>query len=134
MVVQGLGSAWLGPAGMEDWRQSGTGLVGLQAGERSSSLLAYRMDDRRQRIVIDRAMPEGARFFGWEVPDAAALDALAARLGQAEVNGIPQPQPLADSRRFRGRISFRHPAANRRQAFYGAELHDRPFRPPPCSL
>ena len=38
------------------------------------------MDDRKQRIVIDRAMPDGARFFGWEVADAAALDALAARL------------------------------------------------------
>ena len=60
------------PRDLDDWRQFGTGLVGLQAVERSPSLLAFRMDDRKQRIVIDRALPDGARFFGWEVADAAA--------------------------------------------------------------
>ena len=80
MAVQALGYAGFGSAALDDWRQFGTGLVGLQAVERSPSLLAFRMDDRKQRIVIDRSMPEGARFFGWEVADAAALDALAARL------------------------------------------------------
>ena len=55
---------------LDDWRQFGTGLVGLQAVERGNSLLAFRMDDRKQRIVIDRAMGDGARFFGWEVADA----------------------------------------------------------------
>src|SRR5260370_4461228 len=79
MPLQALGYAGFGSSSLEDWRQFGTGLVGLQAVERSSSLLAFRMDDRKQRIVIDRAMPEGARFFGWEVAAAAALDALAAR-------------------------------------------------------
>ena len=74
---------------LDDWRQFGTGLVGLQAVERGNSLLAFRMDDRKQRIVIDRAMAEGARFFGWEVADAAALDALAARLEAAKSRSPP---------------------------------------------
>ena len=75
MAVQALGYAGFGSAALENWREFGTGLVGLQAVERSPSLLAFRMDDRKQRIVIDRALPEGARFFGWEVSDAAALEA-----------------------------------------------------------
>jgi hypothetical protein len=83
MPVQALGYAGFGSAALDDWRQFGTGLVGLQAVERSPSLLAFRMDDRKQRIVIDRAMPDGARFFGWEVANAEALDALAARLEKA---------------------------------------------------
>ena len=78
MALLGLGYAGFGSDALEDWRQFGTGLVGLQAVERGNSLLAFRMDDRKQRIVIDRAMGEGARFFGWEVTDAAALDQLAA--------------------------------------------------------
>ena len=69
MALLGLGYAGFGSASLEDWRQFGTGLVGLQAVERGNSLLAFRMDDRKQRIVIDRAMGEGARFFGWEVAD-----------------------------------------------------------------
>jgi 2,3-dihydroxybiphenyl 1,2-dioxygenase len=129
MPLQALGYAGFGSAALDDWRQFGTGLVGLQAVERSSSLLAFRMDDRKQRIVIDRAMPEGARFFGWEVADAAALDALAARLEQAEVDVTAEPQTLADARRVRGLISFHDPAGNRLEAFYGPEIDDTPFRP-----
>src|SRR5215204_4886066 len=106
MPIQALGYAGFGSAGLDDWRQFGTSLVGLQAVERGNSLLAFRMDDRKQRIVIDRAMPEGARFFGWEVADAADLDALAARLELAGVAVTAEPRTLADARRVRGLISF----------------------------
>jgi 2,3-dihydroxybiphenyl 1,2-dioxygenase len=129
MPLQALGYAGFGSSSLDDWRQFGTGLVGLQAVERSPSLLAFRMDDRKQRIVIDRSMPDGARFFGWEVADAAALDALAARLEQAEVDVTAEPQVLADARRVRGLISFHDPAGNRLEAFYGAEIDDTPFSP-----
>ena len=85
MAVLGLGYAGFGSDALDDWRQFGTGLLGLQAVERGNSLLAFRMDDRKQRIVVDRALGNGARFFGWEVADAAALDALAAKLEAAGV-------------------------------------------------
>jgi 2,3-dihydroxybiphenyl 1,2-dioxygenase len=129
MSVQALGYAGFGSADLDDWRQFGTGLVGLQAVERGNSQLAFRMDDRKQRIVIDRAMQEGARFFGWEVADAAALDALAARLEAAGVSVVAEPRTLADARHVRGLISFHDPAGNRLEAFYGAEIDDTPFRP-----
>ena len=127
--VKALGYAGFGSASLDDWRQFGTGLVGLQAVERGNSLLAFRMDDRKQRIVIDRSMPEGARFFGWEVADAAALDALATRLDKAGVDVVAEPRALADARRVTGLISFCDPAGNRLEAFYGAEIDDTPFRP-----
>jgi 2,3-dihydroxybiphenyl 1,2-dioxygenase len=129
MPLQALGYAGFGSAALDDWRQFGTRLVGLQAVERSASLLAFRMDDRKQRIVIDRAMPEGSRFLGWEVADAAALDRLAARLEQAGVDVTAEPQTLADNRRVRGLISFHDPAGNRLEAFYGADIDATPFRP-----
>jgi 2,3-dihydroxybiphenyl 1,2-dioxygenase len=129
MAVKALGYAGFGSAALDDWRQFGTSLIGLQAVERSSSLLTFRMDDRKQRIVIDRSMPEGARFFGWEVSDATALDMLAARLEQAEVDVVAEPQTSADNRRVGGLISFHDPAGNRLEAFYGAEIDDTPFSP-----
>jgi 2,3-dihydroxybiphenyl 1,2-dioxygenase len=129
MALQALGYAGFGSTALDDWRQFGTGLVGLQAVERSASLLAFRMDDRKQRIVIDRAMPEGTRFFGWEVADAAALDQLAARLEKHQVKIVAEPQALADARRVGGLISFSDPAGNRLEAFYGAEIDDTPFSP-----
>ena len=99
MPIQALGYAGFGSDALDDWRQFGTGLVGLQAVERGNSLLAFRMDDRKQRIVIDRAMGEGTRFFGWEVADVAALDELAARLEKAGVHVTAEPRTLADARR-----------------------------------
>ena len=129
MPLQALGYVGFGSSALDDWRQFGTRLVGLQAVERSPSLLAFRMDDRKQRIVVDRSMPEGERFFGWEVADAGALDALAARLEQAEVAVTAEPQILADNRRVRRLISFSDPAGNRLEAFYGAAIDDTPFSP-----
>ncbi len=129
MPIQALGYAGFGSADLDDWRQFGTGLVGLQAVERGNSLLAFRMDDRKQRIVIDRAMPDGARFFGWEVADAADLDALAARLEKAGVGVTAEPRALADARLVRGLISFSDPAGNRLEAFHGAEIDETRFSP-----
>src|SRR6187397_824005 len=129
MTVLGLGYAGFGSDALEDWREFGTSLVGLQAVERGNSLLAFRMDDRKQRIVIDRAMGEGTRFFGWEVADGLALDALAARLDKAGVPVTAEPQTMADARRVRGLISFRDPAGNRLETFHGAEIDETPFVP-----
>src|SRR3954447_11270964 len=109
MPLQALGYAGFGSSALEDWRRFGTGLVGLQAVERSASLLAFRMDDRKQRIVIDRSLGEGQRFFGWEVADAAALDALAAKLETAQVKVTAEPGTLADNRRVKRLISFHGP-------------------------
>src|ERR1700738_5172616 len=110
MPLQALGYAGFGSSSLDDWPQFGTGLVGLQAVERSPSLLAFQMDDRKQRIVIDRSMPEVTRFFGWEVANAAARTNPPPRLEQAEVDVVAEPQTLADARRVRGLISFRDPA------------------------
>ena len=128
-MLRALGYAGFGSDNLEDWRQFGTGLIGLQAVERGNALLAFRMDDRKQRIVVDRAMGEGARFFGWEIAGAAELDALAARLEGAGVAVTAEPQTLADNRRVRALISFRDPAGNRLEAFHGAEIDETPFKP-----
>jgi len=128
-MLQGLGYAGFGSDRLDDWRQFGTSLVGLQAVERGNSLLSFRMDDRKQRIVIDRAMADGTRFFGWEVADRAALEALAAKLEAAHITVTTEPQSLADARRVRALISFSDPAGNRLEAFHDAEIDDAPFSP-----
>ena len=130
MAVQALGYVGFGSADLDDWRQFGTGLVGLQAVERGP--FAAGVPDGRPQAAHRRSTArcaDGARFFGWEVADAAALDALAARLEKAEVEVIAEPQSLADNRRVRSLISFHDPAGNRLEAFYGAEIDETPFVP-----
>jgi 2,3-dihydroxybiphenyl 1,2-dioxygenase len=87
------------------------------------------MDDRRQRVIVDKERPDSERFFGWEVADAASLVALAEKLEAASVAVRREPAALADQRFVRDLISFRDPAGNRLEAFYGPSLADTPFVP-----
>ncbi len=129
MTLQSLGYVGVGASGLADWSQFATGWLGMQMLEKSATCRAFRMDDRKQRLIVDRALGDGAHYFGWEVADAAALDALAARL---EVNGVPvrrESAALADQRCVRALISFADPAGNRLEAFHGAAIDNAPFRP-----
>ena len=129
MNLQSLGYFGVGATDVDDWRAFGTGLIGLQAIETSRAQLSFRMDDRKQRVVIDKALPEGARFFGWEVTNTAALDDFAAHLERHQIAVTREPTTLADARHVEGLISFRDPAGNRLEAFYGAEIATTPFQP-----
>jgi len=94
MTIQALGYLGIGTDRLDDWADYATHWLGMQRVDRGAGVCAFRMDDRRQRLVIDRSLPEGQRYFGWEVADAAALDALAARL---EAGGVAVTREPASS-------------------------------------
>jgi 2,3-dihydroxybiphenyl 1,2-dioxygenase len=129
MTIQALGYLGIGTDKLDDWTNFATGWLGMQAIDRGAGVRAFRMDDRKQRLVIDRALREGQRYFGWEVADAASLDVLAARLEGAGVAVKREPAMLADQRFVSGLISFADPVGNRLEAFHGAQVADEPFRP-----
>src|SRR6266849_6693222 len=80
MHPQALGYVGIRAKNTEDWAGYGANLLGLELVDKSRASLAFRMDDRKQRVLIDADGGEGIKFFGWEVADGAALDALAANL------------------------------------------------------
>mgnify|MGYP005809797369 CR=1 FL=1 len=129
MHVQALGYVGIGSSNLTDWSDFATKWLGMQVVERGNACRAFRMDDRKQRLVIDRSLADGERYFGWEVADSAALDALAAHL---EASGVPvrkEPASLADQRCVRALISFNDPAGNRLEAFHGGMTAEDAFRP-----
>ncbi|MFL4981706.1 MAG: VOC family protein [Xanthobacteraceae bacterium] len=129
MTVQALGYVGIRAKGLDDWAAYGTRLLGLQRIDKSRSTLAFRMDDRKQRIIVDADGGDGIGFFGWEVADAAALDALAARLEQNGVTVARGSAALADERRVKELIVFNDPVGNRLEAVYGSETTSDPFLP-----
>ena len=129
MTVQAMGYFWVGTSKLDDWTSFATGQLGLQPVDRGGAMRAFRMDDRKQRLIVDGGLPDGERFFGWEVADAAALDALAARLEKAGVAVRRETAAVADQRCAAEVISFRDPAGNRVEAFHGGQIADEPFRP-----
>jgi len=129
MTVQAMGYFWVGTSKVDDWTSFAVGQLGLQAVDRGGAMRAFRMDDRKQRLIFDGGFAEGECFFGWEVADAAALDALAARLERAGVAVRRESTAVADQRCVAEVISFRDPAGNRVEAFHGGQIADEPFRP-----
>jgi 2,3-dihydroxybiphenyl 1,2-dioxygenase len=114
---------------MEDWSNYGARQLGLQRIDKSASTLAFRMDDRKQRIVVNRDSSDGIGFFGWEVTDRAALDALAGRLEASGVKVERGTRTLADERHVADLIVFQDPIGNRLEVFYGAESATDAFVP-----
>ena len=127
-AVGAFGYASLRSDKIDDWAEYGPKFLGLQLVERTRSALKFRMDDRKQRIVVS-SEETAQNAFGWEVEDAAALDALAGRLEAAKVPVERLPAAVAALRGVRAGIAFADPAGTRLEAFHGAETSDTPFVP-----
>jgi 2,3-dihydroxybiphenyl 1,2-dioxygenase len=129
MNLQALGYVGIRTARLEDWATYASRFLGLQLTDRTRSSLAFRMDDRKQRVVVSQDNGDGPAFYGWEVADATALDDLAAHLERSQVNFARGARALADERRVVDLIVFNDPAGNRIEVFHGAETTTEPFRP-----
>src|SRR3954452_14482054 len=117
MAIQGLGYVGVRAKSLKDWADFGTRFLGMQLTDRSRNGLALRMDDRKQRLVVSEDGGEGVAFFGWEVPDAAALERHAARIEAAGVAVTRGSRALAEERRVRDLIVFSDPLGNRLEVF-----------------
>src|SRR5436853_6391129 len=80
MSIDALGYVGVRAKSLEDWSGFGEKFLGMQLVDRSRGMLAFRMDDRKQRLIVTEDGGEGVGFFGWEVTDAATLDRFAAGL------------------------------------------------------
>ena len=129
MELESLGYVGIRAKSIDDWATFGVTFLGMEIVDRSASTLTLRMDDRRQRVVVHADGGEGAAFLGWEVADAAALDALAARLEATGVRVQQLSRALVDERRVKDIVSFVDPVGNRLEAFHGAETASDPFQP-----
>ena len=79
MEIKGRAMSGIGTSDLSESTRFATDWLGMQMVERGNTARAFRMDDRSQRLVVDRSLADGERYFGFEVADATALQALATR-------------------------------------------------------
>ncbi len=120
MALQALGYVGIRSRDLETWTGYATRFLGMQLVDKSATTLSLRMDDRKQRVIVTADSEGGAGFYGWEVADAPALDALGARLERAGVKVARGSRALANERRVADLIVFSDPIGNRLEAFHGA--------------
>ena len=77
MSVASFGYASLRSDKLDDWAEYGTRLLGLQLVDRSASRSRSAWTTASSASSSIRIGGGGIGFFGWEVADAAALDAVA---------------------------------------------------------
>ena len=129
MGLIALGYIGIDTAHAEDWTIFATGVLGMQRVDGTRTRQAFRMDDRRQRLLIHGDRPDGLTFLGFEVAQRDDLDEIGARL---EANGTPvhrAPVTLADERHVADLIRFQDPGGNPVELFWGPCIATEPFRP-----
>ncbi len=129
MNLQALGYVGIRTRKLEDWGTYASRFLGLQLVDKTRATQTFRMDDRKQRIVVQEEEGEGPSFYGWEVADAAALDDLAAHLEKSGVKFAHGSRALAEERRVKDLIVFSDPIGNRVEVFHGPEIANDPFKP-----
>src|ERR1700686_5508764 len=93
--LQGLGYVGIRTRKLEDWSAYASRFLGLQLVDKSRTTMAFRMDDRKQRIVVEDGESDGPSFYGWEVDGAAALEELGAHLEKSAVKFARGSRALA---------------------------------------
>ena len=121
MNLQALGYVGIRTSKLEDWATYAGRFLGMQLVDKTRTSLAFRMDDRKQRVVVSEDAGEGPAFYGWEVADSQALDDLAAHLERSQVKFARGSRALADERRVKDLVVFSDPVGNRVEVFHGVE-------------
>jgi len=129
MEITGLGYIGIKSSQLDQWSQMATDLLGMQQVDRGGAIRAFRMDDRKQRLIVDGNSDAGLGVMGWEVPTSADLDRLAALLEDAGVKVRRGTRALADERHVGELISFSDPADNPLEVFCKPQFASEPFRP-----
>lgn len=128
-MIEALGYLGFRTERLSDWVDYAGGLLGLQRVDRGRGQMAFRMDDRRQRLMIAEEPGPPLACMGWEVADAAALHAVGARLSDAGHAVAPGSRELADRRFVTDLVVAHDPAGNRLEFFHGPMLALDPFIP-----
>lgn len=114
---------------LDDWADFASGLLGMQLVDRRDRGFVLRTDERAARVLVEDGTSERVAVMGWEVADAEALAALAARLSDAGHAVAPGDRDLAERRRVAGLLVARDPLGNRLEFFHGAADAPKPFVP-----
>ena len=112
----------------EDWGRFAGALLGMQRVDSAGGLQAWRMDDRKQRLVID-GRAQAQEFFGWEVGAKSDLDRLAARLESAGYPVQRGSRDLAAARHVEDLIITEDPSGYRLELCWNPAVADTPFVP-----
>jgi len=129
MAIKALGYIGVRSDKLDDWSNFAGGQLGMQKIDQAGKSTAFRMDDRKQRLVVTDEPGDAFAFMGWEVENRDDLDAYATRVSNAGLEVKPGSRALADRRFVTDLITFEDPGGNRLEVVWKPMITTDPFRP-----
>lgn len=129
MAICALGYLGVRSDRLDDWSDFAGRLLGMQKIDRGGKAMAFRMDDRVQRLLVSDEPGETFAFMGWEVATKDDLMTYAARLEQRGTPVTMGSKALSDRRFVQDLIWFHDPAGNRIELFFAPMITTDPFQP-----
>ena len=129
MAPIALGYIAVSTKSLADWSSYATSQFGLQRIDASAKTLAFRMDDRKQRVVVEEDGGSTISAYGWEMANADALNAFAAKVEAAGFKVTAGTRAQADQRHVAELVSFADPSGYRIEAFHGPAVTSEAFVP-----
>ena len=130
MPVQALGYIGVDAIEFDPWRRFAADVFAMQVVERGPDALACRVDDRCQRVLVQRSDRDGPAFFGFEAAGAREMKETA---GKLEAAGFKVTRASEQELALRGVDEMawcRDPAGNRIEFFCGQAPGAGPFTAP----
>lgn len=129
MAINALGYLGIRSDRLDDWSSFAGGLLGMQRIDRAGRQMAFRMDDRMQRLIVADEPGETLAFMGWEVEFRDDLDRYAARLEAAGTRVRRGTAGLCDQRFCTDMVWFDDPMGNRVELIWKPMVASDPFVP-----
>ncbi|RBP88662.1 2,3-dihydroxybiphenyl 1,2-dioxygenase [Rhodobacter sp. 140A] len=129
MAIIALGYLGVRSDKLDAWSDFAGKLLGMQKIDRGGKALAFRMDDKAQRLLVSDEPGETLAFLGFEVAHRADLETYAARLDAAGTAVHWGTGALADRRLVGDLIWFEDPMGNRVELFHAPMIATDPFVP-----
>ena len=128
--VRALAYVVVQSAGVDTWRGYAENMLGMQAHDAADGALYLKMDQRDFRYLV--VPGDTDRYFasGWELADAAALDAAVRALEQAGVEPMRASVQEVALRRVQAMVWCLDPSGNRHEFFWGVRADFKRFVSP----
>lgn len=129
MAINALAYLGIRSDKLDDWSDFAGRILGMQKIDRGSTALAFRMDDRMQRLLVSNEPGDTLAFLGFEVDSRENLQYFAAKLEAAGYEPHSGAGMLADRRFVTDMVWFLDPMGNRVELVYSPMLASDPFKP-----
>ena len=128
--ISALGYLVLNVSNLDQWDTFATNILGMQVAQRTDKFISLRMDEREQRILLEKGGgEEDVAALGWELDRPQELLEYVAGLRQKGVNVIECDKSVAASRKAERVFYCIDPEGVRHEFFTGPQIAPliRPF-------